>query len=291
MSVAASPSHAWIADQRLAGKAVLVTGAARGIGRCCALAFARAGADLLLLDIGHDLAGVPYPLGTGSQLEHTAQLCREVGGPAATVLTVEADVRDLDAVRGAVEVALARFGRIDVVLNNAGIAAPSGKAVHDIEADEWELMLDVDVSGAWRMIRSVGRVMSHQRSGSIINVASTAGLVGYRNFAGYVTAKHALVGLSKAAALDLAPFKVRVNALCPGSVRDDPAVEGRMLSEIARSLDVAVDEHEQTFVTAQPMNALIEPDDVAGAALWLASDESRQVTGSVVSVDGGFTSR
>jgi len=279
------------ADQRLAGKAVVVTGAARGIGRACALAFARAGADLLLLDICHDLAGVPYPLGTSSQLEHTAQLCREVGGPASSVLTAEADVRDLDAVSRAVEVALGRFGRVDVLLNNAGIAAPSGKAVHDIEAEEWDLMLDVDVSGAWRMIRAVGPVMSRQRYGSIINVASTAGLVGYRNFAGYVTAKHALVGLSKAAALDLAPFKVRVNALCPGSVRDDPAVEARMLSEIARSLDVPVDEHEQTFVTAQPMNALIEPGDVAGAALWLASDESCQVTGSVVSVDGGFTSR
>lgn len=277
-------------DQRLAGKAVIVTGAARGIGRACSVVFARAGADLLLLDIGHDLPGVPYPLGSISQLEHTAALCRQVD-PELTVLTVQADVRDLAAVRHAVEQALDRFGRIDVVLNNAGIAAPSGKAVHDIEAEEWELMLDVDVSGAWRMIRAVGAVMSRQRSGSIINVASTAGLVGYRNFAGYVTAKHALVGLSKAAALDLAPFGVRVNALCPGSVRDDPAVEGRMLSEIARSLDVEVAEHEQTFVTSQPMNALIEPDDVAGAALWLASDESRQVTGSVVAVDGGFTSR
>lgn len=274
--------------KRLAGKVAIVTGAARGIGRACAVAFARAGADLLLLDIGADLAGVPYPLGSVSQLEHTAALCRQAD---STVLSVQADVRDLAAVRRAVELALERFGRIDVVLNNAGIAAPSGKAVHDIEADEWDLMLDVDVSGAWRMIRAVGAVMSHQRSGSIINVASTAGLVGYRNFAGYVTAKHALVGLSKAAALDLAPFGVRVNALCPGSVRDDPAVEGRMLSEIARSLDVEVAEHEQTFVTSQPMNALIEPGDVAGAALWLASEESRQVTGSVVAVDGGFTSR
>lgn len=278
-------------DQRLSGKVALVTGAARGIGRACAVAFARAGADLLLLDIAHDLAGVPYPLGTASQLEHTAELCRQAGGPEATVLSVAADVRDLQAVQAAVDLALARFGRIDVVLNNAGIAAPSGKPVHHIEADEWDLMLDVDVSGAWRVIRAVGTAMSAQRCGSIINVASTAGLVGYRNFAGYVTAKHALVGLSKAAALDLAPFKVRVNALCPGSVRDDPAVEGRMLSEIARSLDVPVAEHEQTFVAAQPMNALVEPDDVAGAALWLASDESRQVTGSVVSVDGGFTSR
>ena len=241
----------------MAGKVAIVTGAARGIGRACAVAFARAGADLLLLDIAHDLAGVPYPLGTASQLEHTAELCRR--GRRTGVH--RADRRrptcaTCRRVQDAVDLALDRFGRIDVVLNNAGIAAPSGKPVHDIEADEWDLMLDVDVSGAWRVIRAVGKVMSAQRCGSIINVASTAGLVGYRNFAGYVTAKHALVGLSKAAALDLAPFKVRVNALCPGSVRDDPAVEGRMLSEIARSLDVPVAEHEQTFVAAQPMNAL-----------------------------------
>lgn len=274
---------------RLAGRTALVTGAARGIGRACAVAYARAGADLLLTDIGRDLPGVPYPLGTADQLAHTALLCREQG--AGSVVTVPADVRDTEDVRAVVDAALDRFGRIDVLLNNAGIAAPSGKTVHDITPDEWDLMLDVDVSGAWRMIRAVGGAMTRQRSGSIVNVASTAGLVGYRHFAGYVTAKHALVGLTKAAALDLAPFGVRVNALCPGSVRDDEAAEGRMLSEIARSLDVPVEEHEQTFVAAQPMNRLIEPDDVAGAALWLASDESRQVTGSTVTVDGGFTSR
>ncbi|MET9859392.1 SDR family oxidoreductase [Streptomyces smyrnaeus] len=274
----------------LAGKAALVTGAARGIGRACALAYARAGADLLLTDIGHDLDGVPYPLGSTGQLAHTAQLCRELSA-ASVVVTAEADVRDLDAVRAVVDGALDRFGRIDVLLNNAGIAAPSGKTVHDITPDEWELMLDVDVSGAWRMIRAVGAAMTAHRAGSVINVASTAGLVGYRHFAGYVTAKHALVGLTKSAALDFAPFGVRVNALCPGSVRDDDAAEGRMLSEIARSLEVPVAEHEETFVAAQPMNRLIEPEDVAGAAVWLGSDASRQVTGSTVTVDGGFTSR
>ncbi|MFF3126461.1 SDR family oxidoreductase [Streptomyces sp. NPDC057908] len=272
----------------LAGKAAIVTGAARGIGRACALAYARAGADLLLTDIGHDLEGVPYPLGTPSQLAHTARLCREQG---TTVITAEADVRDLDAVRRVTDSALDRFGRIDVLLNNAGIAAPSGKTVHDIAPDEWDLMLDIDVSGAWRMIRSVGAAMIGRRSGSVINVASTAGLVGYRHFAGYVTAKHALVGLTKAAALDLAPFGVRVNALCPGSVRDDDAAEGTMLTEIARSLEVPVEEHEETFVAAQPMNRLIEPEDVAGAAVWLGSDDARQVTGTTVTVDGGFTSR
>jgi NAD(P)-dependent dehydrogenase (short-subunit alcohol dehydrogenase family) len=141
------------------------------------------------------------------------------------------------------------------------------------------------------MIRAAGDVLCEQRSGSIVNVSSTAGLVGYRHFAGYVAAKHALVGLTRAAALDFGPLKVRVNALCPGSVRDDPAMEGRMLAEIARALEVPVAGHEETFLAAQPMNALVECADVAGAAVWLASDEARQVTGAVLSVDGGFTAR
>ncbi|GGZ23558.1 SDR family oxidoreductase [Streptomyces nitrosporeus] len=273
---------------RLRGKTVLVTGAARGLGRATAAACAAEGADLLLLDLCGDLPGVPYPLGTRAQLEHTAKLCRAEGG---TVLTARCDVRELSSVEAAVELAEDRFGRIDGVVNNAGIASPSGKPVHGIDEDEWSLMIDVDLSGAWRVIRTVGRAMSARRSGSIVNIASTAGLVGYRHFAGYVAAKHGLIGLTKAAALDYAPAKVRVNAVCPGSVRDDPAVEGRMLAEIARALEVPVSEHEQTFVTAQPMNALIEPGDVADTVVHLLSDGSRQVTGSVLTVDGGFTAR
>lgn len=277
-----------LAGPRLAGKVAIVTGAARGIGRACAVAFADEGADLVLVDIGHDIPAVPYPLGSASQLAHTARLCRDRD---SAVLVVQADVRDQVAVRYFVAAAVGRFGRVDVVVNNAGIAAPSGKPVHDITPEEWQLMLDVDLSGAWRVISAVGRVMSSQRAGSVVNVASTAGLVGYRHFAGYVTAKHGLIGLTRAAALDLAPYKVRVNALCPGSVRDDANLEGRMLAEIARSLDIPVAEHEQTFLTGQPMNELVEPTDVAGAAVWLASDESRQVTGTVAAVDGGFTAR
>ncbi|WP_433260181.1 SDR family oxidoreductase [Actinosynnema sp. CS-041913] len=273
---------------RLAGKVAVITGAARGLGRACATAFAREGADLVLLDVARDLPGVPYPLGSADQLDHTALLCREEG---VAVQTHHVDVRELAEVEEAVATARARFGRIDVLVNNAGIAAPAGKAAHEIEEDEWRLMLDVDLSGAWRTIRAIGGLMAGQRSGSIVNIASTAGLVGYRHFAGYVAAKHGLIGLTKAAALDYAPLKVRVNALCPGSVRDDASVEGRMLSEIARSLDVDVAEHEETFVQAQPMNALIEPDDIASTAVWLASDDSRQVTGSVITVDGGFTAR
>ncbi|MEU7828021.1 MULTISPECIES: SDR family oxidoreductase [unclassified Nonomuraea] len=273
---------------RLSGKTAVITGAARGLGRASARMFAREGADLVLLDVARDLPGVPYALGSASQLEYTAELCREFG---VSVLTRQADVRETHEVEAAVSMAIGRFGRIDVLVNNAGIAAPSGKVAHEIDEHEWQLMIDVDLSGAWRAIRAVGKLMVEQRSGSIVNIASTAGLVGYRHFAGYVAAKHGLIGLTKAVALDYAPRKVRVNALCPGSVRDDSQVEGRMLAEIARSLDVPADEHEEAFVQAQPMNALIEPDDVASAAVWLASDESRQVTGSVLTVDGGFTAR
>lgn len=273
---------------RLSGKTIMVTGAARGLGRACAVAFAKEGADIALIDIARDLPGVPYPLGTVSQLAHTADLCREHG---AAVLTAHADVRDLAAVEHAVAQAHERFGVLDVLVNNAGIAAPAGKPAHEIAEHEWLLMIDVDLSGAWRMTRAVGPMMAARKAGSIINVASTAGLVGYRNFAGYVAAKHGLIGLTKATALDYAPMKVRVNALCPGSVRDDHHAEGRMLSEIARALDVPAADHEAAFLQAQPMNALIEPEDVAAAAVWLASDESRQVTGSVVTVDGGFAAR
>lgn len=273
---------------QLEGKIALITGAGRGVGRACATRFAAEGAQLVLLDIASDIEGVPYPLASRSQLAHTESLCREAG---ASTLVVRADVRDTAAVAMGVRQALERFGRIDVLVNNAGIVCPSGKAAHEVTDDEWQLMIDVDLSGAWRMLRAVAPGMLESRSGSIINVASTAGMVGYRHFAGYVAAKHGVVGLTRAAAMDFAPHKVRVNALCPGSVRDDRLVEGRMLSEIARCLSVPVSEHEETFVQAQPMNALIEPEDIASAAVWLASDNARQVTGAVIAVDGGFSAR
>lgn len=273
---------------RLTGKVVLVTGAARGLGRAIATACAAEGADLVLSDVCAAIPGVPYPLGSRSQLDHTVALCRERG---AAVLTAEADVRDGAAVRDVVSTALDRFGQIDVVVNNAGIAAPSGTPVHEITEDEWSLMIDVDLSGAWRVMRETAASMCARRSGSIVNIASTAATVGYRHFAAYVAAKHGVVGLTKAAALDYAPMKVRVNAVCPGSVRDVPEVEGAMLGEIAKALDVPVHEHEKTFAESQPMNALVEPSDVAGAVVYLASDDSVQVTGSVLTVDGGFTTR
>lgn len=273
---------------RLAGKRALITGAARGIGRACAVAFAREGADLVLVDLCADLPGCPYPLGTAAQLGTTAELCRAEGGAA---LEYVADVRSTAALRAAVDAGLDRYGDLDILVNNAGIAAPSGRMTHEIDDDDWMLMLDVDLSGSWRAIRAVAPHLVERRSGSIINVSSTAGMVGYRHFAAYVAAKHGLVGLTRAAALDYAPFGVRVNALCPGSVRDDPALEGRMLAEIARCLGVPTADHERVFAGSQPTNRLVEAADVAAAAVWLAGDAAAAVTGAVIPVDGAFTAR
>jgi NAD(P)-dependent dehydrogenase (short-subunit alcohol dehydrogenase family) len=273
---------------RLNGKVAIITGAARGVGRACATRFAEEGCDVVLVDVAADLSDVPYPLGTAAQLEATADLCGQRG---AAAVTVRGDIRDEHTASEAVRSAVQRFGTVDVLVNNAGIVAPSGRPVHEVADAEWQTMIDINLTGAWRMIRAVAPVMLPRRRGSIINVSSTAGLVGYRHFAGYVAAKHGLIGLTRAAALDYAPLQVRVNAVCPGSIRDDPAVEGRMLSEIARSLDLPVAEHEQTFVESAPMNRLMEPDDVADAVVWLAGDGAARITGSVVTVDGGFTTR
>jgi NAD(P)-dependent dehydrogenase (short-subunit alcohol dehydrogenase family) len=271
---------------KLEGKVAFVTGAARGVGRATAVAFAKEGADVVLVDVAKSINGVPYCVGTGSQLLATAQRCEELG---VAVEVVHADVRRQTEVSAAVQRALRRFGQVDILVNNAGIAAPSGKSVHDFTEDEWQLMLDVNLTGAWRVIKEVGPGMVERKSGSIINISSTAGVVAYRHFAGYVAAKHGLIGLTKAAALDYAPHRVRVNAICPGSIRDDRDYEGIMLSEIARALDVDQTEYESVFTQSQPNNELLNPSDVAAAALWLAMDDSMKMIGSVITLDGGFS--
>jgi NAD(P)-dependent dehydrogenase (short-subunit alcohol dehydrogenase family) len=271
---------------KLSRKIAVITGAARGLGRASALEFARNGADLVLIDIGKNIDEVPYALGSSSQLVYTGQLCRELG---STVMVCEADLRDMSQIESAIEQAMARFGKIDILLNNAGIAAPSGKIVHEVTEEQWQVMIDINLNAVWRMTKAVGRHMVEQGSGSIINIASTAGIVGYRNFSGYCATKHGVIGLTKAVALDYAPLKVRVNAICPGSVRDTLEFEGMMLSEIARVLEVPVSDHEETFVQAQPINELVEPQDIADAAVWLASDVCGRMTGSVITVDGGFS--
>ncbi len=273
---------------RLERKVAVVTGASRGIGRAIARRFAIEGADLVLFDIAADIEGAGYPLGTWRQLQTTAEMCRRQGAIAAYW---RLDVRDSGQARSVIDEVLDRYGCVDVLVNNAGLVAPSGVLTHELADGQWQLMLDVDLTGTWRMLSLLVPSMMRRRSGSVINVASTAGTVGYRHFAAYVAAKHGVVGLTRAAALDYAPYNVRVNAVCPGSVCDEEVLEGRALREIANRLGLEDVDSRDVFYSAQPTGRAVAANDVAMACVWLASDESRDVTGSLLTIDGGFAAR
>jgi NAD(P)-dependent dehydrogenase (short-subunit alcohol dehydrogenase family) len=270
----------------LDNRVVIVSGAARGIGRATATRLARDGAVLALTDIAEQIPDIPYPLGTIEQLEHTVELCRAEGTEA---IGIAADIRSMKSVESIITDTVERFGRIDGVVNNAGVVAPAGYLVHELAEQAWDVVLDINLSGTWRMMRCAAAVMSRQRHGSIVNIASTAGQVGYRGFAAYAASKHGVIGLTRTAALDLGPSGVRVNAVCPGSVRDDPALEGRMLEAIGDALSLSSAEHEAVLIQNQPDNSLVEAGNVAESVQWLLSDASRHITGASLTVDGGYT--
>ena len=271
---------------RLADQVAVVTGAARGVGRATAVALAAAGADVLVTDLCRDIDRCPYPMGTADQLDETARRCREHGG---RVITAIADVRNPADARAAVRTAIDELGRVDILVNNAGMVAPGGRPAHEFSEEEWLLVTDVNLHGPWRFAKAVLPHMVRRRSGSIVNVASTGGLVAFPAFAPYVAAKHGLIGLTKALAADYGPHGIRVNAVCPTSVHDDPALDGTMLGAVAAVLGSSVQAYEQLTVQYHPLGSLVDAEDVAAACVWLASDESRRITGTAVPIDSGFT--
>ncbi len=267
---------------------VFITGAARGVGRATAVEFARGGADLLLTDLGGPIAEVPYPLGTPEQLEETARRCRELG---SRVLVASADVREQAEIDAAVARAHEELGEIDVLVNNAGLVGPAGAPAHELDEQAWSTVIDVDLSGPFRCARAVLPGMVSRRSGVIVNVASTAGMVAFPFFANYVAAKHGLIGLTRALALDYAAYGIRVNAVCPTSVEDEPELDSAMLAGVAAMLGVEREDYEALSLPHHPLGALVRAGDVAGAITWLASDAASRMTGAVIPVDGGFTAR
>ena len=272
---------------RLDGKVAFVTGAARGQGRSHAVCFAEEGADLLLADVCADIEGVRYPMGTPENLEETARRCRDLG---ARVVTARMDVRRQEEIDAAVALGLAGLGQIDILVNNAGVGSPAGNA-WELTEEEWLLMIDIDLNGVWRCSKAVIPHMIERRRGCILSTASTAGLKGFGGDTNYVAAKHGVVGMTKAMAIDLAPHGIRVNAVCPGSVRDDPDLDSRMLAGVAREFDVGLDRYEAEFAQYHLFPVLIEARDVSRAYVWLASDDGARVTGIALPVDAGFVAK
>ena len=272
----------------LVSSTVVITGAGRGIGRATATAFAGQGASLLLWDICEEIPECPYPLATREQLEETAELCRAQGAEAVTGVV---DVRKMDEIESALTQGQSELGPIAVLVNNAGLVGPAGMPAHELSEGEWAVVVDVDLNGVWRCSRAVLPGMMSRRNGVIVNISSTAGLVAFPHFANYVAAKHGVIGLTRALALDYAPYGIRVNAVCPTSVRDDPALASGMLAGVADMLGVDAEDYEALSLPHHPLGTLVEARDVAAAVLWLASEAAARVTGAAIPVDAGFTAR
>ncbi|MGE5830446.1 MAG: SDR family oxidoreductase, partial [Micromonosporaceae bacterium] len=200
-----------------------------------------------------------------------------------------ADVRSAADARAAGRTARDEFGHVDVLVNNAGVVAPGGRPAHDFSEEEWLLVTDVNLHGAWRFAKAVLPHMIRRRQGSIINVASTGGLVGFPAFAPYVATKHGLIGLTKALAADYGSYGIRVNAVCPTSVRDDPTLDSAMLGAVASVLNTSLAAYEQLSTPYHPLGSMVDAEDVAAACVWLASDETRRLTGTAIPVDSGYT--
>lgn len=271
---------------RLDGKVAVITGAARALGRSHALTFAREGADLVLLD--RCRPDGPYPLADRRQLEETATACRRIG---SKVVTAVADVRAQAEVDAAVRSGLDEFDRLDILVNNAGLLAPGGVLSHELTEDDWNLVVDVNLTGTWRCCRAVLPHMVEQREGVIVNTASTGGRVAFERYSNYVASKHAVVGLTKALALEYGRFGIRVNAVCPSTVATDDELGTRSTAAIAAATGAALADYERSSASYHAIGRLVTAPEVSAACLWLASPDSGGTTGTELLVDGGYTAR
>jgi NAD(P)-dependent dehydrogenase (short-subunit alcohol dehydrogenase family) len=273
---------------RLDGKVAVITGAARGLWRSHALTFAEAGADLVLLDLCDDPPGYPYAMATRKQLEQTAQECRRRG---RRVVTAAADVRVQEQVDRAIRHGRDELSAIDVLVNNAGILGPGGRLAHELGEAEWLLTIDVNLNGAWRCAKAVLPHMIESGSGCIVNVASTAGLVGFELFSSYVASKHGVIGLTRALALEYGPYHVRVNAVCPSTVRSEAHLDSESTRAVAATIGSALEDYETSSRSYHALRTLVDARDVSLACVWLASDEAARVTGAAIPLDAGFVAR
>jgi len=249
---------------RLAGKVAFITGAASGIGAACAERFAREGASIAGLDVQKPADAA----------------WRKVVESAPDAVFLEGDVRDEASVERAVAAAAQRFGRIDVLVNAAGVTGIG--AVDGLDAAEWDRVVDINLKGTFLVSKHVLRRMLARRSGSVIHLASVEGLEGMPQQAAYNASKGGVVLLTKNLAIDYGRSGIRVNCICPGFVEGTAMFESVMAGE-------AMAQFRERYRERHKLGRFGRPDEIAGAALFLASDDSSFVTGHALVVDGGFT--
>ncbi|MEH2236032.1 SDR family oxidoreductase [Nostoc sp.] len=245
------------------GKVAFVTGAANGIGRATALAFAREGANVVVADISEQ----------GNQ--ETARMIEELGGQ---VLTVTCDVAQAKDVKAALDKTIETFGRLDFAFNNAGVEQKNA-ATAEIEEEEWDRIVDIDLRGVFLCMKYEIPLLLKQGGGAIVNTSSGAGVIGIKGGAAYTAAKHGVIGLTKSAALDYASQNIRVNAVAPGYI--DTSMMDRFTG--------GTPEGRQKVVSEEPIGRMGQPEEIANAVVWLCSDASSFVVGHALVIDGGQT--
>jgi SDR family mycofactocin-dependent oxidoreductase len=270
---------------RLSGKTALITGGARGQGRSHAITFAREGADIITCDLVSQVATVPYPMSVPDDLNETVKLVEEQD---RRCVAMQADVRDTAQLQAVVERGIAEFGKIDILVANAGIVAPV--PLLDITDDDWSDMIDIDLTGVFKSIRAVAPHMVERRSGRIIATASIVGRIGASGLSHYAAAKWGVIGLVKSAALEFGPYGVTVNAVCPTNV-DTPMIQNPAMYALFAP---GVQNPTRDDVTPgfSSLNALpvpwVQVQDISEGMLYLAAESGRYVTGETLTIAAGW---
>jgi SDR family mycofactocin-dependent oxidoreductase len=275
---------------RVEGKVAFITGAARGQGRSHAIRLAEEGADIIAVDIAEDVDSVRrfYPGATEADLAETV---KQVEALDRRIVAAKADVRDYAALKQALDNGVAELGHVDIVSANAGIFV-FGEPAHLVTEGDWQDVIDINLTGVWHTAKAaIPHLIEQSTGGSIVLTSSTAGLKGFPGVSQYTASKHAVVGLMRTLALELAPYSIRVNSVHPTGVATD-----MILNEATFRLflpDAENPTREQAAEVFATTNALpvpwVDPRDISNAVLYLASDEARYVTGVTLPVDAGFT--
>ncbi|TQS40351.1 mycofactocin-coupled SDR family oxidoreductase [Cryptosporangium phraense] len=272
---------------RFEGKVLFVTGAARGQGRNHAIRFAQEGADVIAVDIAHDIETVGYPGATKADLDETV---RAVEAQDRRIVASTVDIRDRAALIAAVDEGVAQLGRVDVVSSNAGIAtfAPAAEMTEEM----WRTMIDINLTGQFFTAQAaIPHLVRQGDGGSIAFTSSTAGLKGMSNLAHYSAAKHGLIGLARSLANELAPHKIRVNTIHPTNV-DTMMIQNSATKALFGGPDISREEFGEAAVG---MNMLpvpwVDVDDISEALMYLASDAGRFLTGVALPVDAGMSQK
>jgi SDR family mycofactocin-dependent oxidoreductase len=268
----------------LDGKVAFITGAARGQGRAEAVRLGSDGANIIAVDICDQIASVPYPMATADDLAATVKLVEETG---ARIVAQQADVRDQESLKRALQAGLDEFGRLDIVVANAGIAPM------EAGAEGWRDVIDVNLTGVHNTVEVAKQTMVEQgNGGSIVLISSAAGLIGIGSddagAIGYTAAKHGVVGLMRIYANHLAPQSIRVNSIHPTGV-NTPMINNEHTRQWLERITVA-SETPIDWGNAMPVD-MVEAEDIAAAVAWLVSDEARYVTGITLPVDAGLANK